>query len=53
MVVASGSGRFGSNKAIAREAARYVEDGDCIAVNTNSVALGMLEVVDAHSIRCY
>ena len=46
----SGSRQIRSNKAIAREAARYVEDGDCIFINTSSVALGMLEWIDAHDV---
>ena len=32
----SGSRQIRANKAIAREAARYVEDGDCIFINTSS-----------------
>ena len=46
----SGSKQIRSNKAIARKAARYVEDGDCIFINSSSVALSMLEWIEARDV---
>lgn len=46
----SGSRQIRANKAIAREAARHVEDGDCIFINTSSTALGLLEFITAQDV---
>lgn len=46
----SGSRRVRAIKAIAREAARYVVDGDCIFLNASSTALGILEYITARDV---
>lgn len=46
----SGSRQVRANKAIAREAARYVTDGDCIFINTSATALGILDWITAQDV---
>ena len=46
----SGSRQVRANKAIAREAARYVEDGDCIFINSSATALGILKFITAQGV---
>lgn len=46
----SGSRQIRANKAIAREAARHVQDGDCIFINTSSTALGLLDWIQAQDV---
>lgn len=43
----SGSRQIRANKAIAREAARHVEDGDCIFLNASSTALSIIDYITA------
>lgn len=46
----SGSRQVRANKAIAREAARLVQDGDCIFINTSSAAIGILDWITAQDV---
>lgn len=46
----SGSRQIRANKAIAREAARHVEDGDCIFLNASSTALSIIEFITAQDV---
>lgn len=43
----SGSWQIRSNRAIAREAARHVSDGDCIFINASSTALLVIDYITA------
>lgn len=43
----SGSHQVRANIAIAREAAKHVDDGDCIFINTSSTALGIISFITA------
>lgn len=46
----SGSRQIRANRAIAREAARHVEDGDCIFLNASSTALGIIDFITAQDV---
>ena len=46
----SGSRQIRANKAIAREAARLVRDGDCIFINASSTALGVIPFITAQDV---
>lgn len=46
----SGSRQVRANRAIACEAARGVEDGDCIFINTSSTALGVIDFITAQDV---
>ena len=46
----SGSRQIRANKAIAREAARHVEDGDAIFINASSTALGIIRFITAQDV---
>lgn len=46
----SGSRQVRANKAIAREAARHVHDGDCIFINTSSTALSIISYITAQDV---
>lgn len=46
----SGSHQIRANKAIAREAAKHVQDGDCIFINTSSTALSIIENITAQDV---
>lgn len=46
----SGSRQIRANKAIAREAARYVKDGDCIFINASSTALSIISHITAQDV---
>lgn len=46
----SGSRRVRAIKAIAREAAKLVMDGDCIFINTSSTALGIVDYITARDV---
>lgn len=43
----SGSRQIRANKAIAREAAQHIEDGDCIFINASSTALSIIDYIKA------
>ena len=46
----SGSSRIRANRAIAREAAKYVKDGDCIFLNGSSTALNIIDFITANDV---
>lgn len=46
----SGSRQIRANRAIAHEAARHVEDGDCIFLNASSTALGIIDFITAQDV---
>lgn len=46
----SGSRQVRANSAIAREAARYVKDGDCIFINASSTALAVINYISAQDV---
>ena len=46
----SGSRQVRANKAIAQEAARRVEDGDCLFVNASSTALSVISYITAQDV---
>ena len=46
----SGSQRVRANRAIAREAAKYVCDGDCIFINGSSTALSIIDFIEARDV---
>lgn len=46
----SGSSRIRANRAIAREAAKHVEDGDCIFLNGSSTALNIVDFITAKDV---
>lgn len=46
----SGSSRIRANRAIAREAARYIKDGDCIFINGSSTALNIIDYITASDV---
>lgn len=46
----SGSRQVRANKAIAREAARHVEDGDCIFINASATALSIISFISARDV---
>ena len=46
----SGSKQIRSNRAIAYEAAKHIKDGDCVFLNTSSVALGILNWITAQDV---
>lgn len=46
----SGSRQIRANNAIAREAARYVKDGDCIFINASSTALAIINYITAQDV---
>lgn len=46
----SGSHQIRANKAIAREAAKHVQDGDCIFISASSTALSIIENITAQDV---
>lgn len=46
----SGSRQVRANKAIAQEAARRVEDGDCLFINASSTALSVISYITAQDV---
>nr|WP_073293201.1 DeoR/GlpR family DNA-binding transcription regulator [Parolsenella massiliensis] len=46
----SGSSRIRANRAIAREAAKHVKDGDCIFLNGSSTALNIIDFITANDV---
>ena len=46
----SGSRQVRANKAIAQEAARRVEDGDCLFINASATALGVISYITAQDV---
>lgn len=46
----SGSRQIRANKAIAREAAKHVNDGDCIFINASSTALSIISNITAQDV---
>lgn len=46
----SGSRQIRANSAIAREAAKHVEDGDCIFINASSTALAIIGYITAQDV---
>lgn len=46
----SGSRQIRANKAIAQEAARHVEDGDCVFINASSTALSVIGFITAQDV---
>lgn len=46
----SGSRRVRAIRAIAREAAKQIVDGDCVFINTSSTALGIVEFITARDV---
>lgn len=46
----SGSRQIRANRAIAREAATHVEDGDCIFLNASSTALNIIDFITAQDV---
>lgn len=49
----SGSRQIRAIAAISRLAARYVEDGDLILINTSATAIGMLDHIEAQDVTCF
>lgn len=45
-----GSRQLRANRAIAQEAARHVEDGDCLFINASSTALGVIGFITARDV---
>ena len=46
----SGSRQVRANKAIAQEAARHIEDGDCVFINASSTALSVIGFITAQDV---